>query len=131
MKFLILLGAAAIGVLFVWWLVKGRPNRPARPRTLAELASPVLSLVLIAAAAYLAHRLGIFTLPLVVLAFVPFGIAARWYLVATRDSRERRALESRPARQRLWDKVALPVLAVMVVAIAVLGVVVGALIGPQ
>ena len=86
MKWLLLMGAVAFGAFAVWWLARGRPGRPVRSRTLAEGALAILSLVLIVAAAYVAHGMGIFSLPLVALAFLPFGVATRWLLVSTRPA---------------------------------------------
>jgi hypothetical protein len=128
MKWLVLLGAAGVVAFMTWWLLRGKPGLPARSQTVAGLASTVLSLILIVGAAYTAHRVGIMSLPLVVLAFVPLGIGVRWLLFATRDSRDGRVARE-PAENRLWDKLTLPVLTVMVIAIAVLGVVVGTLVG--
>jgi hypothetical protein len=135
MRWLSLLGAAAAVAFGLWWLAKGRPDRPgspgrpARSPTLAEFASVVLSLVLLAAAVYAAHWLGIYSLPLVAAAFVPFGLAIRWLLLATRGSRQIRDVDGSAAAGGRWVGLVLPLLVVMVVAIAVLGVVVGTLVG--
>jgi hypothetical protein len=113
----------------MWWLAKARAGRPARSRSVAQGASAVLSLVLIIAVAYAAHSLGIFALPLVVLAFLPFGVAARWFLVANRDSRQRRALDGRTAKANRWARFAVPLMAIIAAAAALLGVVAGTLVG--
>jgi len=113
----------------VWYFAMGSPHGRPRSRTLAELARAVLSLVLLAAAVHAAHWLGIFSVPLVALAFVPFGFATRWLLLATRDSRRRRELDGEAAAEGPWARLALPMLVVMVVAIAVVGVVAGTLVG--
>ncbi|MGD0248615.1 MAG: hypothetical protein ABSB75_06130 [Candidatus Limnocylindrales bacterium] len=135
MRWLVLLGAAGAVAFGLWWLAKGRPDRPgspgrpARSPTLAEFAFAVLSLVLLAAAVYAALWLGIYSLPLVAAAFVPFGLAVRWLLLATRGSRQIRDVDGSAAAGGWWARLALPLLVVMVAAIAVLGVVVGALVG--
>jgi hypothetical protein len=135
MKWLALLGAAGAVAFGLWWLARGRPDRPgspgrpARSPTLAELASTALSLTLLAAAVLAAHWLGIYSLPLVAAAFVPFGLALRSLLLATRGSRQIRDVDSSAAPGGRWARLALPLLVVMVAAIAVLGVVVGALVG--
>jgi hypothetical protein len=133
MRWLALLGAAGAVAFGLWWLARGRPDRPgspgrpARSPTLAEFASVALSLVLLAAAVLAAHWLGIYSLPLVAAAFVPFGLALRSLLLATRGSRHIRDVDSSAAGGR-WARLVLPLLVVMVAAIAVLGVVVGALV---
>jgi hypothetical protein len=82
-------------------------------------------------AAYLAHRLGIFALPLVVLAFLPIGVAMRWLLMHTAGARERRgaAVETLPVHP--LARFTVPLLAVSAVVVAVIGVLVGTLIGPN
>ena len=136
MRWLSLLGAAAAVAFGLWWLAKGRPDRPgspgrpARSPTLAELSAVVLSLVLLAAAVYAAHWLGIYSIPLVAAAFaLPFGLAIRWLLLATRGSRQIRDVDGPPAAGGRWARLVLPLLVVMVAAIAVLGVVVATLVG--
>lgn len=131
MRLLVLLGAIGAGTLVVWYLATGRPYGCPRSRTIADFASVVLSLVLLAAAVYAAHWLGIFSLPLVALAFVPFGVATRWLLLATRDSRRHRELDENAAAGGPWARLVLPVLVVIVVAVAMLGVLVGMLVGPH
>ena len=131
MKWLLLMGAVAFGAFAVWWLARGRPGRPVRSRTLAEGALAILSLVLIVAAAYVAHGMGIFSLPLVALAFLPFGVATRWLLVSTRETRGRRTLDGRTPVAGPWVRFALPLMAATLKAGAVAGVVVGAWIGPH
>lgn len=125
---LALLGAAAF---VAWRLTKGRVDDSPRSLRLAELAAAVLTLVMVAAAVYAAHLLGIFSVPLVAVAFVPFGVAARWLLAASRSSRRRRELDGRARSVGPRARFALPMLLVIVVAVAVLGVVVGTIIGPH
>jgi hypothetical protein len=125
---LALLGAAAF---VAWRLTKGPVDDSPRSRRLAELAVAVLTLVMVAAAVYVAHLLGIFSVPLVAVAFVPFGVAARWLLLASRSSRRRRELDARATAFGPRARFPLPMLLVLVVAVAVLGVVVGTIIGPH
>lgn len=131
MRWPLLLGAVGVGAFGMWWLAKARAGRPARSRSVAQGASAVVSLVLIIAVAYAAHSLGIFALPLLVLAFLPFGVAARWFLVANRESRQRRLLDGRTPKAGRWGPLALPLMAIIAVAAAVLGVVVGTIVGPH
>ena len=125
---LALLGAAAF---VAWRLTKGPVDDSPRSRRLAELAVAVLTLVMVAAAVYVAHLLGIFSVPLVALLFVPFGLAIRWLLVATRDSRRRGELDRAAAGGGPWARLVLPTLVALAVAVAVLGVIVGGLVGPH
>jgi len=94
---------------------------------LAELAAAALALVWLAAAVYAAHLLGIFSIPLVAVAFVPFGAVVRWVLLASRSSRRREL--SRTATVGPRARLVLPLLLVLVAVVAVLGVVVGTIIG--
>jgi hypothetical protein len=129
MKWLVLLGVIGAAALVAWYVATGRPAGRPRSRPLAEFAWAVLTCVLLAAAVWLAHQLGVFSVPLVALAFVPFGISVRGLLVATRDSRRRRELDGQTAAAGRHARLTLPLLVVMVVAIAVFGVVVGWLVG--
>ena len=121
------LGAAAYGV----WYVAGRPQYRLQMRGLREFAAAVLSLVMLAAAVLAAHWLGFFSLPLVALAFMPFGVAIRWLLTDTRASRQRRDGDGGATSGGRWAGLALPLLVFMAVALAVLGVYVGTLVGPH
>jgi len=131
----VLLGLLGAGAFAVWWLAESRRGRASASPTAAysaraaRAASAILSLVLIVAAAYAAHGLGIFSLPLVVLAFVPFGVFVRWLLASTRDSRRAgyRAGQTPDAGRR--GRFVLPLMAVIAVAAAVLGVIVGNIVG--
>ena len=128
MKWLALLGAVGTGAVGVLWYFKGQPGLPARSPTLVRFASAILSLVLLIAAAYAAHYLGIYSLPLVTIAFLTVGIAGRGLLFGTREARTKREL-SNAATSGRWEWLVLPLLVVLVVAIAVLGVAVGTLVG--
>jgi hypothetical protein len=115
-----------VGVL---WYAKGQPGIPAKSPALVRFAAAILSLVLLLAAAYAAHYLGIYSLPLVTVAFLIVGIAGRGLLFGTRDARTKRELSNAAAASSRRERVVLPLLVVLVVAIAVLGVVVGTLVG--
>jgi len=106
-------------------------NRP-QARRIAQFAWAVLGLVFLAAAIYLAHWIGIFSVPLVAVVFAGVGIPLRAMLAGTKASRS--AAETgriRPRAARLWSRLELPVLFFAVAAIAVLGILVGGLIGPH
>ena len=112
----------------VLWYFKGQPGVPARSSALVRFASAILALVLLIAAAYAAHYLGIYSLPLVTIAFLTVGIAGRGLLFGTREARTKREIGNAAASGR-WEWLVLPLLVVLVVAIAVLGVTVGTLVG--
>lgn len=126
-----MLAAIVVGAFVFWRTVKGRPVLPGGRRTAADGAWAVVCLAMLVAAAYLAHRLGIFALPLVVLAFLPIGVAMRWLLMHTGGARERRygAVQEPPAHP--LARYTVPLLALSALAVAVIGVLVGALIGPN
>jgi len=137
MKWLIVLaaiGAAAISLqILIWERRSGRTRRS----TLGQLAGGVLTVVILGAAVYVAHWLGIFSVPLVAVAFVPVGITVRWLMGASRASRQRaedaRAAAVGPAsrRARLVAIATWPVFIVLVAVVVVVGLVVGTLVGPH
>ena len=134
MRWLILIAAVVAAVLALQILLMER--RGGRPRsTVTQFASAILPLVVLGGAAYAAHSMGLFSLPLVAIAFVPFGIAARWFVMATRDARRRReALTVRPPlsrRARVLELAAWPVFLVLVAVVLTIGLVVGMLVGPH
>jgi hypothetical protein len=131
MKLLLATAAIGVGVIALWWLWKGRSARPAESRAPTEAVSAALSLGVIVAAAYVAHRMSIVALPLVVVAFLPFAVAARWILYSTRDPRERLYAAGKTAPSRSRARFMLPFMAVLAIAAAVLGIVVGRLAGPN
>jgi hypothetical protein len=135
MKWLVILGSIGAAAVAVEILILERRGGLRRPSLRGQIALAVLTALLIAAAVYLAHVLGLFSIPLVVAAFVPVGIGIRWLVVATRAAR-RRAAEGRTAvpvtaRARLAAALALPAFVVLVVAVVALGLIVGNLVGPH
>lgn len=137
MKWLIVLaamGAAALALQILIWERRGGRRRPS---TLTQLAVAVLTVVGLVGAIYTAHFLGIFSVPLVAIAFVPFGITVRSMILATRGTRQR-AADARTAaavpvtrRARLVELAALPVFVVLVAAVVVMALVVGTVVGPH
>jgi hypothetical protein len=136
MKWLVILagiGAAALSWQRLMWARRG--GRP--PSTRSRVALAVLTVLLIGGAVYSAHVLGIFSVPLVAMAFVPVGVTVRWLILATREARQRSAYAragSAPEvtlRARLMETFALPVFLVLVAAVVVLGLVAGTLVGPH
>ena len=136
MKWLIVLaavGAAALAIqILIWERRGGRRGRS----TLSQIAVAVLTVVGVGGAIYAAHFLGIFSIPLVAIAFVPFGVTMRSLVFATRASRQR-AADARAAaaptsrRRRLAELAALPVFLVLVAIVVAMGLVVGTIVGPH
>jgi hypothetical protein len=137
MKWLTILaaiGAAALALQILIWERRGGRRRPSM---LGQLALAVLTVVVLGAALSAAHWLGIFSVPLVIIAFVPFGIAARWLILSTRESRRhlanaRLATLPPPARSdRLLALAAMPVFLILIAAVLLLGLIAGTLVGPH
>ena len=131
MKFLLVLAATGVGAYVLWRVLRHQPVRPGVPRTAAEGAWAAMCLVLLVAAAYLGHRLGIFALPLVVLAFLPIGMAMRWLLMHTAGARERRYANVATAPAHPLARFTVPLLALSAIVVAALGVLIATLIGPN
>ena len=132
MRWLIILGAIATAAIALQILIWERRAGRRRPSTIGRLALAALAVVLVGAAVYSAHLLGIFSIPLVVLAFVPVGVTVRWLILATRESRQQAASAPPPTwRTRLLRAVSLPIFVLMVAAVVVLALVVGTLVGPH
>lgn len=89
MKWLALI-AAFLAALFAIQILIADLRRGHKRSTLVQLALALLSLAVLGAAIYAAHLLGLFSLPVVAFLFVPFGLALRWSVLATRDLRRRR-----------------------------------------
>ena len=137
MKWLIVLaaiGAAALALQILIWERRGGRRRPS---TLARLAVAVLTVVGLAAAVYAAHSLGIFSVPLVAIAFVPFGVTIRSLILATRGRRQRaadaRAAAAAPASRldRMLELATWPVFLFLVAVVVAAGLVVGTIVGPH
>ncbi len=95
----------------------------------ASLLPGIGSLVVIALAVYAGHEAGIFSVPLVALAFVPFGLVVRWLLIETQAGRREREIVA-PAltrRQRIGRLAFWPLFVVMVLAVAVVAAFAGML----
>jgi hypothetical protein len=86
-------------------------------------------------AIYAAHWIGFFSLPIVAVAFVPFGLALRWSILATRDVRQRREAARQPipplGSDRLRGLVMWPVFLVLVALMAALGLMAGMLVAQR
>ena len=137
MRWAILLGALASAAIALQILIWERRAGRRRPSPIGRVALAVLAVVLLGGAVYSAHLLGIFSLPLVVLAFVPVGVTVRWLILATRESRQLAAdafaASASPVtwRVRLLRAASLPIFVLMVAAVVLLALVVGTLVGPH
>jgi hypothetical protein len=137
MRWAILLGTVATAAIALQILIWERRAGRRRPSPIGRLALAVLAVVLLGGAVYSAHLLGIFSLPLVVLAFVPVGVTVRWLILATRESRQLAAdafaTSASPVtwRVRLLRAASLPIFVLMVAAVVLLALVVGTLVGPH
>ncbi len=124
MKWLLLL-ATVVAAAFALQMIIADAGRVGRRSAIGRLAGPVMSLVALAAAIYAAHWIGLFSAPIVALAFVPFALAMRWSALANREVRERREAANQPVRQsgreRLLGMVMWPLFVVLVALVAVLG----------
>ena len=137
MRWAILLGALATAAIALQILIWERRTGRRRPSTIGRIALAVLAVVLVGAAVYSAHLLGIFSIPLVVIAFVPVGVTVRWLILATRETRQRAAEAfdasappvTRPVR--LLRAASLPIFVVMVLAVVLLALAVGTAVGPH
>jgi hypothetical protein len=137
MKWLIVLAAIGAAALALQILVWERRSGRRRPSTLSQLAVAVLTVVGLGGAVYAAHFLGIFSVPLVAIAFVPFGVTVRSLILTTRARRQQaadaRAASVGPAsrRGRLIELAAWPVFLFLVAVVVVMGLVVGTIVGPH
>jgi hypothetical protein len=137
MKWLVVLAAVGAAALALQILIWERRGGRRRPSTLGRLAVAVLTVIGLGGAIYAAHFLGIFSIPLVAIAFVPFGVTVRWLILATRRTRQRatdaRAAAAAPVsrRARLLGLTAWPVFLVLVAVVVVMGLVVGTIVGPH
>jgi hypothetical protein len=128
MKWLIL-GASLLAVaLAIWLLVAER--RPGRPRSTPRgLIAVVAALAVFGALAYLARFAGIFSLPILIVIFLPFGLSGRWLGLASRDARVRREATSRPPpatwRQRVLAVAYWPIFVILVLIAALVGLAAG------
>lgn len=100
------------------------------------VATPVARLALTGSAliggVYLAHLMGLFTVPFVAVGFVAAGIAVRMLLSTTRDARNRgTAAEEARARVGVPAALQLPAFVVMVAIVVALGLILARLIGPH
>ena len=133
MKWLLaLLAVAAAAAILLQLLTSREISARYQVRGAIRIAWAVLSIALLATAVFAAHWIGLFSVPLVAVAFVATGVPLRMVLTGTKPTRaagEPSGAESR--RQRLWNSLELPLLIVLVAGVALLGIVVTGLIGPH
>lgn len=137
MRWIVILAAICAALVALQVLIWERRSSRRRSSTIGRIALAVLAIVLVGGAVYSAHLLGIFSIPLIVIAFGPVGLTMRWLILATRASRETadaaRAEAALPLTrsQRLLRAFALPLFVVMVLAVVAVALVVGTLVGPH
>ena len=137
MRWVVILAAICAALVSLQVLIWERRGGRRRPSTVGRIALGVLAIVLVGGAVYSAHLLGIFSIPLIVVAFGPVGLTVRWLILATRESRERAdaawaaAAPPLSSGQRLLRALALPLFVVMVLAVVAVALVVGTLVGPH
>ena len=134
MKWLVLI-AALVATVLALQILAADLRRGHRRSTMGQLALAVLSLAALGVAIYAAHWIGFFSLPIVAVAFVPFGLALRWSILATREMRQRREATRQPIppprSDRLRGLVMWPVFLVLVALMAALGLMAGALVAQR
>jgi hypothetical protein len=130
MKWLVLI-AVLVSIMLALQILAADLRRGRRRSTLGQLALAVLSLAVLGAAIYAAHVIGLFSAPIVAVAFVPFGLAVRWSMLSSREMRQRREAAGQPVqssrRDRLVGLAMWPVFLVLVALAATLGLMAGAL----
>lgn len=137
MRWIVILAAICAALVALQVLIWERRSSRRRSSTIGRIALAVLAIVLVGGAVYSSHLLGIFSIPLIVIAFGPVGLTMRWLILATRASRETadaaRAEAALPLTrsQRLLRAFALPLFVVMVLAVVAVALVVGTLVGPH
>jgi hypothetical protein len=137
MRWIVILAAICAALVALQILIWERRSRRRGPSTIGRIALAVLAIVLVGGAVYSAHLLGIFSIPLIVIAFGPVGLTVRWLILTTRATREAadtaRAAAALPLTrsQRLLRSLALPLFVIMVLAVVTVALVVGTLVGPH
>jgi Ca2+/Na+ antiporter len=130
MKWLVLIAALVAIVLALQILVADLRHGHQRS-TMGQLALTVPSLAVLGAAIYAGHAIGLFSVPIVAVAFVPFGLALRWSILATREMRQRRNEAGRPVPSSRSDRLVglamWPLFLVLVALVAVVGLMAGML----
>jgi hypothetical protein len=137
MRWVVILAAICAALVAVQVLIWERRSGRRRPSTIGRVALAVLAIVLAGGAVYSAHLLGIFSIPLIVIAFGPVGLTVRWLILATRNSREAADaawVASAPplTRGQRWLRtISLPLFVIMVLVVGAVALVVGMLVGPH
>jgi hypothetical protein len=124
MKWL-LLAAVVVAAFLAARILLSDVRRAGRRSTLGSLLAAVVSLAVLAAVLSLAHFVGLASIAIVAVAFVPFGLLVRWSLLETRGRRDRYEA-ARPAapiglRGRAARAFELPMLIVLAVGAMALG----------
>jgi hypothetical protein len=137
MRWIVILAAICAALVALQILIWERRSGRRRRSTIGQIALAVLAIVLVGGAIYSAHLLGIFSIPLIVIAFGPVGLTLRWLILATRESRETAdaafAAASPPLTRgrRVLRSLALPIFVIMVLAVVAVALAVGTMVGPH
>jgi hypothetical protein len=133
MRWILALAALGVlGLLVVDLVRRHRGSRRAPSRGTGGYAWLILTVAALVSGIYLAHLLGIFSIPLVALGFVTIGICLRWWFLATRTSRGRQAEPGTPwGLGRLPAAAEIPVLVALVLAVIAIGLVTATMVGPH
>ena len=137
MRWIVILAAICAALVALQILMWERRSGRRRPSTIGRIALAVLAIMLVGGAVYSAHLLGVFSIPLIVIAFGPVGLTLRWLILATRASREAAdaafiAASPPPTRgRRFLRSLALPIFVIMVLAVVAVALAVGTLVGPH
>jgi hypothetical protein len=130
MKWLVLI-AALVSIVLALQILAADLRRGRRRSTVGQLALAVLSLVVLGVAIYAAHVIGFISVPIVAVAFVPFGLALRWSILTTREMRRRREAARQPVQSSRTDQLVglamWPVFLVLVAFVVALGLMAGML----
>jgi hypothetical protein len=122
---LLLLAVAVVTAFLAVRILASDVRRAGGRSTLASLLAAAVSLAVLAVVLYLAHYIGWFSVAFVALVFVPFGLLARWSLLATRGHRDRYEAGHPPLPPTRLDRAARalvwPMLVVLVIGAMALG----------
>ena len=128
---LILLGVAGAAAILLQFLASREASARVQTRGAIRFAWTVLSIALLAIGVIAARWIGLFSVPLVAVAFVALGVPLKMVLTGTKPKRAATELGRESRRERLWNSLELPLLVVLVAGVALLGIVVSGLIGPH
>jgi hypothetical protein len=125
MKWL-LFAAAVVAAFLAARILLSDVRRAGGRSTFWSLLGAAISLAILAAVLYLAHYLGWFAVAFVAVVFVPFGLVARWSLLATHGRRDRYEAEHPPLPPTHLERAARMLAWPLLVALAIGAMALGA-----